>query len=133
MTPRFEAVKVKAVEWAEVETDQNDSNLREFLVHSGHSAAVEELVGAGAHYLDPAAKPEASDNEARDQLSQILEMQRHSVDLPVEVAEAVRVVADEGSEESVKRLEEKVSLLHESARADAELPNYDKRSGTSGA
>jgi len=119
-TKSYSRVVDAALEWAEAGPAPEDVGLRDYLVQHGLSSEVDALMHRNAYYLHRVANLD----DARIQLAHILEMQRRSVELPAEVAEAVRAVTEEGSEKSVGRLEETVSHLKEFVQGNAEVPNY---------
>ena len=128
-TPRFATVMAALIEWAETGPEPDGTLLRDALAQQGLGGAVEELAEADTHYLNRAA----SLDDARILLTQLLEMQHRWIDLPAALSEAERSLADEVSEENWERLQEAIRREQDARAADAELPDYSKRSGTGGA
>ena len=119
-TRSYSRVVDAVLEWAEAGPGPKDAGLRDYLAQHDLGSEVNALMHRNAYYLHRVTNLD----DARIQLAHILEMQRHSVELPAEVAEAVRAVAEEESEKNVGRLEETVSHLNEFVQGNAEVPNY---------
>ena len=119
-TEPFRKVKDAMSDWAETGPAPDGEKMRKHIAECGLGSVIEEILQSDTAYLNRAASLE----KARVQLTHLLEMQGRAVELPAAVAEAVKDVADEGSEKSVERLEEEVGRLHEAAEVDTEIPDY---------
>ena len=131
-TPRFDGVMAAAIDWAEAGPGPEDAGLRDCLGGRGLGGTVDDLVGLDAHYLDPAARPEAALDEARILLDHLLGRQRLAVEYPATMAEAERAFADEQNEENWERLQEAIRHSHEFAEAEAEIPDHGVQPGSGG-
>ena len=131
-TPRFAGVVAEAVDWAEAGPGPEDAGLRDCLAGRGLGGTVDDLVGPDAHYLDPAARPEAGLDEARILLDHLLGRQRLALEIPATVAQAERSYAGEASEENWERLQEAIRHSHEFAEAEAEIPDHGTLPGSGG-
>ena len=118
-TERFRRVKEAMVDWAEAGPEPEGETLRAHLADCGLGIMVEELSDSATAYLDRAAGLD----EARTQLTHLLGMQRHAVELPTELAAAVQAFAEEESEETLERLTETVQRKHDLAPAEADIPD----------
>ena len=123
VTPRFNKIMTALLDWAEEGPDPGEAGMRGYLTRHGLGEAVDVLVGSGAHYLDPAAKPEAAPDHARALLTCVLGMQRLSIDVPAELAAAVKTLAAEGSTESLERLQETIHRKHDLATLEEAPPD----------
>ena len=131
-TPRFAGVMEAAIDWAETGPGPEDAGLRDRLAGRGLGGTVDDLVGPDAHYLDPAARPEAALDEARILLDHLLGRQRLSLEIPATVAQAERRYADEASAENWERLQEAIRHSHEFAEAEAEIADHGAQPGSGG-
>ena len=131
-TPRFAGVMEAAIDWAEAGPGPDDAGLCDCLAGRGLGGTVDDLVGPDAHYLDPAARPEAALDEARILLDHLLGRQRLAVEYPATMAEAERAYADEQNEENWERLQEAIRHSHEFAEAEAEIPDHGVQPGSGG-
>ena len=131
-TPRFAGVVAAAIDWAEAGPGPEDAGLRDCLAGRGLGGTVDDLVGPDAHYLDPAARPEAALDEARILLDHLLGRQRLSLEIPATVAQAERSYADEASAENWERLQEAIRHSHEFAEAEAEIADHGAQPGSGG-
>ena len=125
-TQRFAAVMAALIDWAEGGPEPEGAGLRAALAGHGLGSAVDELVGSDAHYLD---RP-ADLADARTLFEDVLKRQRYRLEEQAAQAEADGAHTDE---ESWERLRDRVLRMQESAQEDADITEYDKRSGTGGA
>ena len=125
-TPRFAAVVVALIDWAESGPEPESAGLRAALVGQGLDNVVEELVGRNAYFLD---KPAGIDH-ARELLVDALKRQHQRLEEQATRAEAEAAYTDE---EAWQHTRERILRLQETAKAESDIPDLGAAPRVSGA
>ena len=118
-TPRFDAVVVALIEWAETGPEPDGALLRDALAGQGLAGVLGELTEADTHYLNRATNLD----DARNTLAHAMELQRLRIELPATLSEAEKALADEPSEENWERLQEAIRHKRDMEKVEQELPS----------
>ena len=125
-TPRFAAAVAALVDWAESGPEPESASLRAALSGQGLDNLFEELVGQDAYLLD---RP-ASIDRARELFADALKRQHQRLEEQAARAEAEGAHIDE---ETWQHTRERILRLQETAKAEADIPEFGAAPRASGA
>ena len=106
-------------------TAPDKSKINHVLTQAGFEKLLDDLVGGDASYLNWAAKADATSLEdARLQLRHALDLHHRLIDMEKFRREAEEALADDMSEENLRRLAESVRAVDEAPGTEVQLPGY---------